>query len=91
MFVNLSYLTAGIRSKAVCPIQQFLNVVSNVGFRSLQEYKRKYGYGTPTEAVINGKSYKIIPLAHPRQIGALGDHSEDWYNEHKKWEDRINK
>ncbi len=71
------------------PIQQFLNVVSNVEFRSLQEYKRKYGYGTPIEAVINGKNYKILPFAHPRQIGALGSHSEDWYNKHKKWEERM--
>jgi hypothetical protein len=28
---------------------------------------------------IHGKSYKILPLAHPRQIGALGGHSESWY------------
>ena len=38
---------------------------------------------------LNGKSYKILPLAHPRQIGALGGHSESWYNEHKKWEERM--
>ena len=44
--------------------------------------------GTVTEAVINGINYKILPLAHPRQIGALGGHSESWYNEHKKWEER---
>ena len=28
-------------------------------------------------------------LAHPRQIGALGGHSESWYNEHKKWEEGL--
>ena len=71
------------------PIKQFLNVVAKVEYNSLLEYKNQYGYGISTEAVINGKSYKILPLAHPRQIGALGGHSESWYNEHKKWEERI--
>jgi hypothetical protein len=70
------------------PIKQFLNVVAEVDYNSLLEYKNQYGYGISTEAVINGKSYKILPLAHPRQIGALGGHSENWFKEHKKWEDK---
>ena len=73
------------------PIKQFLNAVAEVDYTSLQEYKKQYGYGISTDAVINGKSYRILPLAHPRQIGALGGHSENWHNEHKKWEESVNK
>lgn len=71
------------------PIKQFLNTVSSVDYKSLLEYKNRYGYGSPSEAVINGRSYKILPLAHPRQIGGLGSHSSDWYYEHHKWEINI--
>ena len=68
------------------PIQQYLNKVAKTDFTSLQEYVDKYGYGNPTPVVIAGKEIKVIPLAHPRQIGALGAHSERWYNEHIEWE-----
>ena len=68
------------------PIKQFLNAVANVDYKSLLEYKDRYGYGVMTEAVINGKTYKILPLAHPRQIGGLGSHSSNWCDEHQKWE-----
>ena len=39
-----------------------------------------------TETVINGKIVKVLPLAHPRQIGALGAHNEKWYQAHRDWE-----
>jgi uracil-DNA glycosylase len=68
------------------PIKQFLNTVADVEYKSLKEYKERYDYGSPSEAVINGKTYKILPLAHPRQIGALGSHSNDWYRFHQEWE-----
>lgn len=67
------------------PIKQFLNTVADVEYKSLKEYKERYDYGSPSEAVINGKTYKIFPLAHPRQIGALGSHSNDWYRFHQEW------
>ena len=71
------------------PIKQFLNAVASVDYKTLQEYiDRHNGYGTMTEAVINGKCYKILPLAHPRQIGALGSHSSGWYEKHQKWENK---
>lgn len=69
------------------PIKQFLNIVTEVDYKSLLDYKNQYGYGKPTEAMINGHTYKILPLAHPRQIGGLGSHSEGWFYEHKKWEE----
>ena len=68
------------------PISQYLNRVADVPYSTLGEYVDLYGYGNTTEAVINGKTIKVLPLAHPRQIGALGAHSERWHLAHKKWE-----
>lgn len=68
------------------PIAQFLNAVANVPYHSLQEYVDLYGYGTVTDAVIDGRTIKVLPLAHPRQIGALGAHSEKWNKLHQEWE-----
>ena len=41
-----------------------------------------------SEAVIDNRTISILPLAHPRQIGALGAHSEKWNNAHHKWENK---
>ena len=68
------------------PILQFLNRVAAVNYKSLQEYVDLYGYGNYSQTTINGKAYNILPLAHPRQIGALGAHSEKWYKLHQEWE-----
>lgn len=71
------------------PIQQFLNKVANVEYTSLLEYRKLYGYGNPTDVVINGKTMKVLPLAHPRQIGGLGFHSIEWKDIHQWWENKI--
>lgn len=68
------------------PIAQYLNRVADVPYSTLGEYVDLYGYGNPTQTVINGKIIKVLPLAHPRQIGALGAHSEKWHLMHRKWE-----
>jgi hypothetical protein len=68
------------------PIIQYMNRVAEVDYKSLQEYVDLYGYGHYSQAAINGKTYSILPLAHPRQIGALGAHSEKWYRFHQEWE-----
>lgn len=68
------------------PILQFLNRVAEVNYKSLQEYVDLYGYGNYSQATIHGKTYKILPMAHPRQIGALGAHSEKWYKLHQEWD-----
>lgn len=73
------------------PIAQFLNTVADVPYHSLQEYVDLYGYGTATDAVIDGRTIKVLPLAHPRQIGALGAHSEKWNKLHQEWESNLNK
>ena len=69
------------------PIAQYLKKAADVPYSTLGEYVELYGYGTPTEAVINGKTIKVLPLAHPRQIGALGAHSEKWHQMHRRWEE----
>lgn len=68
------------------PIAQFLNSVADVPYKSLQEYVELYGYGKPTAATIGGHTINVLPLAHPRQIGALGAHSEKWNKLHQEWE-----
>jgi uracil-DNA glycosylase len=73
------------------PIAQYLKKVADVPFSSLSEYVGKYGYGNRTKVTIAGKEIEILPLAHPRQIGALGTHSEKWFLAHQKWENSINK
>lgn len=71
------------------PIKQFLNKVADVNYRSLQEYISLYGYGRCSQTVISGHTINILPLAHPRQIGALGTHSEKWYQLHLEWENSL--
>lgn len=70
------------------PIKQYLNAVSDASFHSLQEFTDLYGYGNPAEVNIAGKRIKALPLAHPRQIGALGSHSEKWHDLHRQWESK---
>ena len=68
------------------PVLQFLNQVTEVKYKNLQEYVELYGYGIRSQIAINGKEYQVLPLAHPRQIGKLGTHSEKWYKLHRIWE-----
>ncbi len=67
------------------PIKQFLCKVAQPEFDSLHGYVNRYGYGQPTDISIGEKTYSVIPLAHPRQIGALGSHSEKWCLQHREW------
>ncbi len=73
------------------PIAQYLKKVADVPYSTLGEYVELYGYGNPTPATIAGKTIRVLPLAHPRQIGALGAHSEKWCQAHREWEQRIRK
>lgn len=68
------------------PIRQYLNQVARVPYSTLQGYVDLYGYGAKTTVSIQGKSIQLLPLAHPRQIGALGLHSEKWFRIHQQWE-----
>ena len=71
------------------PIAQYLKKVADVPYSTLGEYVDLYGYGKATNVVICGKTIKVLPLAHPRQIGALGAHSEKWFKAHREWEKRA--
>ena len=68
------------------PIREYLKRVANVPYSSLQSYVDRFGYGNPTKITIAGRTIKVLPLAHPRQIGALGTHSEKWCAMHQQWE-----
>ncbi len=68
------------------PIAQYLNRVAEVPYATLQEYVDLYGYGNRAPATIAGRRLEVLPLAHPRQIGALGAHSERWHRAHIAWE-----
>ena len=68
------------------PIAQYLKKAADVPYSTLGEYVDLYGYGNASDTVINGKTIRVLPLAHPRQIGALGAHSEKWCLAHKAWE-----
>ncbi len=68
------------------PIKQFLKRVADIPYTSLQEYVDLYGYGNESDVIIGGRAMKVLPLAHPRQIGALGYHSNTWYQMHQEWE-----
>lgn len=70
------------------PISQYLKKAADIPFSTLQEYTDQYGYGNPSEVMIGGKRLQVLPLAHPRQIGALGAHSEKWFNTHMLWEQK---
>lgn len=70
------------------PIAQYLKKVADVPYSTLGEYVDLYGYGKTTEVIICGKTVKVLPLAHPRQIGALGAHSEKWHKAHHNWENK---
>lgn len=68
------------------PVGQYLKRVADVPYATLGEYCDLYGYGTPSPAVIGGRTVDVLPLAHPRQIGALGAHSQRWHDAHLAWE-----
>jgi len=71
------------------PIKEFLKKVADITYSTLQEYTDIYGYGKTSAVSINGKTINVLPLAHPRQIGALGVHSERWHKTHIEWEKYI--
>ena len=68
------------------PIAQYLRRVADVPYKTLGEYVTNYGYGTITEVIISGKTFRVLPVTHPRQIGALGAYSKKWHDMHKEWE-----
>lgn len=67
----------------------------------LRFYNRKYTklsqfgdtnetYGREHKIVINNKTYKVIPLCHPRQADKLGSSNKKWGELHKYWIKKTN-
>lgn len=46
-------------------------------------------YGRLHDLDLNGHQVKVLPLAHPRQAGALGTHSGDWRAAHEHWVNEV--
>ena len=77
------------------PIKYFLSHfskfkrLSDFG-KELDDFGKLVTYGNPYKIEIQGKAYKIIPLAHPRQVGKLGSSNSEWYEHHKYWNMKNN-
>lgn len=46
-------------------------------------------YGRLHPIKIAGRSYQVLPLAHPRQVSGLGAHSGEWRRRHDGWKTRV--
>lgn len=46
-------------------------------------------YGRLHNADIAGKSYQVLPVAHPRQVSGLGMHSTKWRELHDQWKVNV--
>jgi hypothetical protein len=64
------------------PIKWFLNFNSDCNVQKLSDFDT---YGSRIRVTISEKEYDVIPLAHPRQIAALGKSSQKWYSLHQQW------
>ena len=62
------------------PIKQYLSRVTDIDFESLRTYTNRHGYGKPIKLKISGRKVNVIPIAHPRQIGGLGQSNRYWLN-----------
>lgn len=66
------------------PIKYFLSHYSKTS--KLSDFgKTKEEYGRKHQITIEGKTYNVIPLVHPRQAGKLGSNSQYWSNIHENW------
>ncbi|MBK8939221.1 MAG: hypothetical protein IPM79_16750 [Polyangiaceae bacterium] len=46
-------------------------------------------YGRLHDVTLAGRARQVLPLAHPRQVSALGTHSERWRALHEAWKQRV--
>jgi hypothetical protein len=57
---------------------------------SLRDFgDRDDDYGERRPVKIADRHYEILPLAHPRQVAALGSHSPKWRDRHERWRRRV--
>lgn len=77
------------------PNYWFLRFFDKRYSRLAQFGKTPDSYGKVNPININGKSYKVIPLCHPRQADRLGSSDSKWNSLHNQWirklaEEKIN-
>lgn len=66
------------------PIKYFLAHFTK--YRKLSDFGiTPDSYGTIHELSIEGKTYRVLPLVHPRQAAALGKSSPEWQRLHQHW------
>jgi hypothetical protein len=70
------------------PVKWFLRFTSNCKVQKLSGFD---SYGLRVKATISEKEYDVIPLAHLRQIAALGRNNQKWYSLHHQWMQDITK
>lgn len=63
------------------PIKYFLSKYTDK-YKKLADFEE---YGMPIEINIDGKTYVVIALAHPRQAGQLGKSNLKWFTKHDSW------
>jgi uracil-DNA glycosylase len=55
-------------------------------WKTLSDFGQNNGtYGQLHDVEISGKSYRVLPLVHPRQAAKLGTYSANWHNLHQYW------
>lgn len=87
-----------IRRKEVLDelIESRAEVVILLGDKPIQQWLRHFDprwqrlsdfgeYGRLHEVELPGRKVQVLPLAHVRQIGALGAHSPRWFELHQRW------
>ena len=71
------------------PLDDFFKHIAGVKYDTLQKCVDENGYGKAIEASINGRKINVLPLTHPHQIGAMGNHSSKWHQAHQDWEQQM--
>lgn len=68
------------------PVQQFLMMMfPEWTWNKLSEIEAAIGYGVTEPVTLDGRTLNVLPLAHPRQIGGLGEHEKGWRVRHEAW------
>lgn len=67
------------------PIRHWLRAFDSRSRRLADFGENQSSYGRLHDVLIDGRRFRVLPLAHPRQVGALGRHSEKWRLLHARW------
>ena len=72
------------------PIYWFLRIYNKQYSKLSQFGDTNETYGRGHKIQINNKTYKVIPLCHPRQADRLGRSNEKWGQLHDNWTKETN-